>query len=735
MASGIIEGLTPAQQEAVEYIDGPLLVIAGAGSGKTRVVTRKIAYLLEQGVNPFAILAITFTNKAATEMRERVDSFADTKRMWIATFHSACARILRREIKRLEPYNSDFTICDDRDQRALIKQLAADLKIDTDTFKIPWLSDTISRYKNSMRNREMLELTDMPPEKLRQLVDLYEETLAKSNTLDFDDLLLLTVELLQREEVAQRYRRRFEYILVDEFQDTNALQNEFVKLLGAPDGKVCATGDPDQAIYGWRGADIGNILSFEKDYNNVRVVKLEKNFRSTNAILKCANTLIAHNEQEYHKELYSDLGEGERPHAMAAGDDEDEAQKVVETVRKMVDLGAASYSDFAVFYRTNAQSRPFEMYCSRMDVPYVVVGAVEFYRRKVVKDLLAYLKLIFNRRDELSLFRIINTPTRGIGPKTVLNLRERATLLGRSPMDIIDDPGERRHFGKRGAAAMEGFSRIYHKLADDVPDSLEKLLRKVISITAYSKQFANSDDPADRDALENIEALVNEAAQFDAEQNGGLREYLERVALVSDTDDLQEGLGAVTLMTLHAAKGLEFPYVFIAGVERDLLPHDRSTHQEDGLQEERRLFYVGITRAKKGLTVSYARRRMLHGNFKSTRPSPFLFESGIVEQRQPQRRTLYSSPKTNFDIDEFRKTFRSEPGPEPEQEPGGEIVAPAGEFDKGNIVEHPQFGTGRVEQITGSGVQRRIKVFFRNYGVKNLRYDIASRKLSLKRRQ
>ncbi|GAB4162584.1 MAG: DNA helicase PcrA [Planctomycetota bacterium] len=666
--------------------------------------------------------------------------------MWLYTFHSACARILRREIDRIPPFNASFTIVDESDRAALIRDIAEECHVDTKEVKPSQIGDLISMYKNAEEDETVFENRRFLSTKtMRQICSIYRKTMEKSNLLDFDDLLLFTVKLLQNEpDIAEKYRRRFRHILVDEYQDTNHIQYMFLKALAAPSGNICATGDPDQAIYGWRGADINNILNFENDFENSKVVTLSRNFRSTNSILRVANKLIQVNTRRYHKELHSDLGEGERPSVIVALKESEEAKCVIDRFRGMVVSGYADYGECAILYRVNAQSRPFEEVCRAYGVPYTIVGAVEFFKRKVIKDLIAYLKLLVNPSDSISLFRIINTPTRGIGPTTVDKIKQYSNATGLSPLEILSDRGVIQGFGKRAGAALEGFLSLFKRISQRPQKPVAELLQYVVEETAYRRQYASSHDPSDLEALENIDALIRDAAEFDAEQGGELREYLEKVALVSDVDSMEEGRGALTLLTLHSAKGLEFPHVAIVGLEKGLLPHERSKGDE-AIEEERRLFYVGITRAKKSLAVSFSRKRWMMGAEKDCEPSPFLYEAGLLSARESAMTPGYvrGSTRPLFDINKFTESVssvvrRSVKAQEnvtsdvPDKPNGAdEIVV----FDAGDIIDHPQFGPGRIEEISSRGPGGRMKIFFRHYGVRVFQYDIAVKSLVLKRKK
>ncbi len=737
MNDKILEGLTPEQCEAVTYIGGPLLVVAGAGSGKTRVITRRVAWLVESGVSPFEILGITFTNKAAKEMRERILKWVDSPRMWLYTFHSTCARILRREIYILPPFDANFSIIDETDRASLMRDVCDELQLDLETYKPGILADEVSRIKNcSLSFNESIARSDLPHEVLERVFNAYNRALMNANSLDFDDLLLKTVEIFEREpKVLERYRRRFQQVLVDEYQDTNPIQNRFLSLLCAPDRNICATGDPDQAIYGWRGADIANILGFENEYKNAKRVTLAKNFRSTNSILKLANNLIANNKLRYSKNLYSDFGEGEKPMLLMARDEEDEASSIARRIRELINSGFAEPSDCAILFRVNAQSRAFEESCLHTGIPYALVGAVAFFRRKEIKDIAAYLRVLVNPADSISLLRIINRPTRGIGPSTVDTLQKESTATNRPVFDLIADSEFRSRFPKRAAFHLEGFCNLLNSLSNEPRKPVAQLMRTLLDKTGYGEQFNTKKRPDDIEQIANIGQFVNDAARFDDEIGGDLQDFLQQIALVSDVDNLEETSGSVTLMTFHAAKGLEFNHVFLSGLEESVLPHERSRDSDEQLEEERRLFYVGITRARKTLTISSCMRRRIYGEYKDTRPSRFLRESellsvGGVANRVPvQPRPIANL--TNFDIGAFRNKAVNA-----ESQKTAENNAPADEmvFQVGDIIEHAQFGPGKVEEVSGRGPNSKLRIFFRHYGVKTLVLEYARPNMVLKKR-
>lgn len=629
----IYDTLNPMQKEAVLHTEGPLLILAGAGSGKTRVLTHRIAYLIEEKeVNPWNILAITFTNKAAGEMRERVDSLVGfgAESIWVSTFHSTCVRILRRYIEHLG-YTTSFSIYDSDDQKTLMKQVFKTLDIDTKQYKERSVLGIISSAKDKLISPEEFLLNagqDFRQKKVGEIYREYQNQLKKNNALDFDDLIVKTVELFQNDsQILDCYQERFRYIMVDEYQDTNTAQFKLISLLASKYGNLCVVGDDDQSIYRFRGADIENILSFEQTFPGARVIKLEQNYRSTQNILDAANGVIRHNRGRKEKSLWTANGTGDEILFKQFDDARDEADYIARQIRD----SEFSYQDQAVLYRTNAQSRLLEERCIFYNVPYRLVGGVNFYQRKEIKDILAYLKTVANGVDDLSVLRIINVPKRGIG----------ATSMGRVTM-FASEHGMSLYSALREARMVPGLGKAVEKIgrfisqmecframAQSEEYSIQDLIEAILEETGYEEELKAEGEIEAETRMENIQELINKAAAYEEDsQHPSLDEFLEQVALVADIDNVDSSEDRVTLMTLHSAKGLEFPKVYLAGMEDGLFPGMMAVSSDDptDMEEERRLCYVGITRAKKELVITAARKRMTHGETRYCKPSHFVEE-------------------------------------------------------------------------------------------------------------
>ena len=629
----IYDTLNPKQKEAVLHTDGPLLILAGAGSGKTRVLTHRIAYLIDEcGVNPWNIMAITFTNKAAGEMRERVDNLVGfgAESIWVSTFHSSCVRILRRHIESLG-YTTSFSIYDSDDQKTLMRQVFKAMDIDTKQFKERAVLAAISSAKDKLITPEEFLLNagaDFREKKTGEIYREYQKQLKKNNALDFDDLIVKTVELFQNNpQVLDYYQERFRYIMVDEYQDTNMAQFKLVSLLASKYRNLCVVGDDDQSIYRFRGADIQNILSFENTFPGTKVIKLEQNYRSTQNILDAANGVIRHNFGRKDKTLWTANGEGDKILFKQFDTAKDEADFVVRQIRD----SAYSYQDQAVLYRTNAQSRLLEERCIFYNVPYRLVGGVNFYQRKEIKDVLAYLKTIANGVDDLSVIRIINVPKRGIGATTIGRVTAFASDPNMSFYDTLKEAKQIPGIGKaaekigRFIAQMEAFRAMAHSEEYSIKDLIDHILED----TGYEEELQEEGEIEAQTRLENIEELINKAAAYEEDsEHPTLDEFLEQVALVADIDNVDDSEDRVTLMTLHSAKGLEFPKVYLVGMEDGLFPGIMSIMADDKteMEEERRLCYVGITRAKKELVLTAARQRMINGETRWSKPSRFIDE-------------------------------------------------------------------------------------------------------------
>ncbi len=739
----IYDTLNEQQKEAVFHTEGPLLILAGAGSGKTRVLTHRIAYLIEErGVNPWNILAITFTNKAAGEMRERVDRLVGfgAESIWVSTFHSTCVRILRRYIDRIG-FDTNFTIYDSDDQKSLMRDVCRVLDVDTKKYKERMFLSAISAAKDEMITPDEYELNaagDFGKQKIAQVYREYERQLHANNALDFDDLLLKTVQLFQTQpDVLESYQERFRYIMVDEYQDTNTVQFKFVSLLAAKYQNLCVVGDDDQSIYKFRGANIRNILNFEQEFQNARMIKLEQNYRSTQNILNAANAVIQNNRGRKDKTLWTDNGDGEKVHLRQFDTAYDEAEFVADDIRKNIENGG-TYQDYAILYRTNAQSRMFEEKFVACNIPYKIVGGVNFYARREIKDLLCYLKTIDNGRDDLAVRRIINVPKRGIGLTTITRIQESAAarkigfyeaLLG---LDLI--PGV-----ARAASKLDSFVALieyFKRRSDEV--SITDLMNEIIEKTGYIENLEAEDKEDAQARIENIEELVSKIAAYEeqcaAEQvKPSLSQFLEEVALVADIDSLEENPDYVVLMTLHSAKGLEFPHVYLVGMEDGLFPSYMTitSDNDEDLEEERRLCYVGITRAEQELTMTCARKRMTRGETHYNRMSRFLqeipkelmengslpFDKEMQKEREQEliRQNAYTQAK---------QAFRQKPFQNYGIQKGAKAFAVSKEkgldYQVGDRVRHIKFGEGTVKGILEGGRDFEVTVEFDTAGVKKM---------------
>lgn len=754
----IYDKLNEPQREAVYHTDGPLLILAGAGSGKTRVLTHRIAYLIEErNVNPWNILAITFTNKAAGEMRERVDSLVGfgSESIWVSTFHSMCVRILRRFIDRLG-YDNRFTIYDTDDQKTLMKEVCKKVAIDTKVFKERSLMSAISSAKNELILPDEFELNaggDFAKLKIAKVYREYEAQLKANNALDFDDLLVKTVQLLQTQpDVLENYQERFRYIMVDEYQDTNTVQFQLVRLLAGKYRNLCVVGDDDQSIYKFRGANIRNILDFEHEFSDACVIKLEQNYRSTGNILNAANRLIANNKGRKEKTLWTANGEGELVHLRQFDTGYDEADFIAEDIKKEVRAGA-SYNDHAVLYRTNAQSRLLEEKFVAMNVPYKIVGGVNFYARREIKDLLAYLKTIDNGMDDIAVRRIINVPKRGIGLTTINRIQESAAERGLGFYETLMAPELIPGIG-RSAAKLDSFAALieYFKgLTGQM--SITDLLREVIEKTGYMESLDSEDKEDAQARKENIDELINKAAAYeeaaeDRDELATLSAFLEEVALVADIDSLDEEQDYVVLMTLHSAKGLEFPHVYLAGMEDGLFPSYMTitSDDRDDLEEERRLCYVGITRAEQELTLTCARRRMVRGETQYNKISRFikeipaeLLDTGSrriePETEVPVQQNTYAHAREAFRARAFGAAYSNGAGKSSgvssgkssqglaSLQKGSQLAAGSGgspDYAEGDRVRHVKFGEGTVLEIRSGGRDYEVTVDFDSAGVRKM---------------
>ena len=633
--SDILQSLNPVQKEAASCTEGPLLILAGAGSGKTRVLTHRIAYLIdEKGVNPWNIMAITFTNKAAQEMRDRVDRLVEfgAESIWVATFHSSCVRILRRYIDRLG-YDNHFTIYDTDDQKSIIRKAVKELDLDPKQYREGPLLGVISAAKNEMIEPQDFETQaggDFRMCQEAKIYKAYQKTLIDNNAVDFDDLLLLTVRLLrENRDILETYQERLRYIMVDEYQDTNSVQFELIRLLSGKYHNLCVVGDDDQSIYKFRGADITNILSFEETFPGAKVVKLEQNYRSTNNILEAANAVIANNAHRKEKHLWSENGDGKEVSFIHYETAYGEAEDVIDKIQTEVHMGKHQYQDCAILYRTNAQSRAFEEKCIKKSVPYRLVGGVNFYQRQEIKDILAYLKTIDSGRDDLSVTRIVNVPKRGIGQVTLNKLAVYASEHGMRLFQAMEQVEQISGIGK-AADKIKGFVNqimVFRALAKEL-DAAE-LIESILEQTGYLEELEKLEEDKAQAKQENLEEFQNKAADYYANHDeAALTDFLEEVALVADIDNMDSEADSLTLMTLHSAKGLEFPVVYMTGMEEGLFPSYMSMNSGDpgDIEEERRLCYVGITRAMQQLTLTAAKQRMVHGNIQYSAISRFVKE-------------------------------------------------------------------------------------------------------------
>jgi len=749
----IYDTLNEPQREAVLHTDGPLLILAGAGSGKTRVLTHRIAYLIdERGVNPWNILAITFTNKAAEEMRQRVDSLVSfgAESIWVSTFHSACVRILRRFIDRLG-YDNRFTIYDTDDQKTLMKEVCRKVDIDTKVYKERNLLAAVSSAKNEMILPDEFELNaggDFGQLKIAKVYREYEAQLKANNALDFDDLLVKTVQLLETQpDVLEYYQERFRYIMVDEYQDTNTVQFRLVRLLAGKYRNLCVVGDDDQSIYKFRGANIRNILDFEHEFPDAHVVRLEQNYRSTGNILNAANGVIRNNRNRKEKTLWTDNGDGEKIQLRQFDTAFDEAEYIAEDIKKEVQEGA-SYNDSAVLYRTNAQSRLFEEKFIAMNIPYKIVGGINFYARREIKDLLAYLKTVDNGQDDLAVRRIINVPKRGIGLTTINRIQESADEREIGFYEALLAPDLIPGVG-RSASKLDSFAALIEYFKGQTEkESITDLLREIIEKTGYVESLEAEDKVEAESRIENIDELVNKAAAYEEDcqdrgEEASLSGFLEEVALVADIDSLDEDQDYVVLMTLHSAKGLEFPHVYLAGMEDGLFPSYMTITSDDNedLEEERRLCYVGITRAEEKLTLTCARRRMVRGETQFNKMSRFikeipmeLIDTGnrkIEEGTQIPVQNTYSHAKEAFRARPFASQFSASQssgkttGKQPfsSLQKGSQILAGKSgslSYQVGDRVRHTKFGEGTVLEIKEGGRDYEVTVEFDSAGVRKM---------------
>ena len=751
--SELLDKLNDKQKEAAEYIDGPLLILAGAGSGKTRVLTYKIAYLLEQNlVKPWEILAITFTNKAAKEMKERVEGLigSNGNDIWLGTFHSICVRILKREIE-LIGYGRDFNIFDELDKEKVIKEVCKKLEIDDKQYPVSLIKYEISNAKDKMIDYEKYKkqaLGDFRKEKIAQIYEMYQLSLKKNNAIDFDDILMLTVEILSKNpDRLEYYQNKFKYILVDEYQDTNKVQFLLISLLAASHGKICVVGDESQSIYGFRGADISNILNFEKEYPNAKIVKLEENYRSTQNILNAANGVIKNNKSKIDKKLWTQNEIGDKICYKTLGNEYEEVEYIVSKIDEICKKESRKYSDFAVLFRTNAQARVLEEVFMRNGTPYRLIGGLKFYSRKEIKDLTSYLKLIQNIDDNISLKRIINEPKRGIGDTAVDKLDAIATSQNTSIFRVIQDPNNLT--GIRSASNIILFRDMINKIIAMKEElKVSDLMRMILKESGYEEMLNQDQTKESENRFENLMEFIGVAMEFEKENaDNTLADFLDSIALVSDVDKLDDSEEAVTLMTMHSAKGLEFEVVFLVGMEEGLFPSKRSIEEDDAVEEERRLCYVGITRAKKKLYITNTKKRTLYGTTTFSMPSRFidelppevLDEDAIENMKVSERKSKtflddeYSSvdsmlsskssyfssgilnkkSKFGLSVDSFLKNINGV----------SNVVKPTNnskDYKVGMMVKHKKFGVGVIKNIEPEDDDFKLEIEFEKAGFKRL---------------
>ena len=755
--SELLDKLNDKQKEAAMYIDGPLLILAGAGSGKTRVLTYKMAYLLEEKiVKPWEILAITFTNKAAKEMKERVETLIGESGndIWLGTFHSVCVRILKREIELLG-YSRDFNIFDELDKDKVIKEVVKKLNVDDKSYPTSLIKYEISHAKDSMIDYKKYASNaagDFRKEQIAKIYELYQKTLISNNAIDFDDIIMLTVKLfLENPDRLSYYQSKFKYILVDEYQDTNKVQFLLISLLSAAHGNICVVGDESQSIYAFRGADITNILNFEKEYPNAKIIKLEENYRSTKNILNAANGVIKNNKSKIDKKLWTQNNEGDKIYYKTLPNEYEEVEYIVEKIDDLCKKEKLKYSDFAVLFRTNAQARVLEEVFMRNGTPYKLIGGIKFYSRKEIKDLISYLKLIQNQDDNIALKRIINEPKRGIGEKAIDKLDEMATSQGISIFKLIQDSNNLE--GLRSAGNIILFRDMINNLIlkkDNI--KISELMKDVLKESGYEAMLNEGNEKENEMRFENLMEFIGVAIEFEKETaDATLADFLDSIALVSDVDRMDDESESVTLMTMHSAKGLEFEVVFLVGMEEGLFPSKRSIEEDESVEEERRLCYVGITRAKKKLYITNASKRTLYGSTTYTMPSRFISEipeelfdddalenislrkkkskkylddeyekaEGILSSNREIFGKSQSSSKLKFglSVDNFLKNLN---GITAKSNNITENSNKDVNYEVGMTVKHKKFGVGVIKKIEAEGDDYKLDIVFESSGFKRL---------------
>lgn len=741
--TNLLAGLNDRQAEAVRHTDGPLLILAGAGSGKTRVLTHRVAHLIgHHGVAPGAILAVTFTNKAATEMRERIVSLVGprSRAIWVGTFHATCARILRESGVAIG-IAKDFTVYDDGDQLSVVRAALKDLNIDDSRFAPRAVLAGISRAKEKMQGPQDLarSASGMQDRVVASVYQYYEKVLTSNGALDFDDLLTCAVRLLEESQDAlARYRDRFRYILVDEYQDVNYAQYRLVHALAGAQGNLCVVGDDDQSIYAFRGADVDLMLRFAQDYPAAKIIHLEQNYRSTPTILDAAHAVVSRNRSRMAKRLWSSRDPGAPIGYYEAPNEQEEAYFIVQRIREAVRQGRREYGDYAVLYRTNAQSRAIEEVFINFSVPYTIVGSVRFYERKEVKDILAYLRCLQNPNDSVSLKRVINTPPRAIGTTSIGLLEEHARRGDGSLWDALQSVSDIGGLATRARRAMESFRDMIDRLRLlALEANLTDLVRAILAESGYMDFLASDSSQAGASRMENLQELLTVTVRFDASaEDRSLVAFLEQVALVSDLDDVETAQDTVTLMTLHSAKGLEFPVVFMTGMEEQVLPHVRSLDTDRGIEEERRLCYVGMTRARDELWLSLAYRRTLFGQVNNSVPSRFLrdvprqlFHAPPSQARDRARPSVDPFPDDREDRRPWARGPELTGSREIQTRPAAPLAQPNradAPFKPGDKVRHGTFGTGIVVAIQAVGADYQVSVAFPEVGIKKLMQSFAN---------
>ncbi len=723
----LLGDLTPAQLEAVTHFEGPLLILAGAGSGKTRVITRRVAYLLQQGVRPHNILAITFTNKAADEMRQRVEALVPDSRVWISTFHSLGARLLRQYADRVH-LEKNFTIYDQNDRHRVVKHALEASGVDNVRFTPERIEGAISKAKNQLLTPKQYEAQagDFFTRTVAQVYPHYEKKLRDANAVDFDDLLLIPALALKHDaELRAELDARFRFVLIDEYQDTNSAQYAIARGLTVEHPNLCVVGDPDQSIYKWRGSDIRNILDFERDFPQARVITLERNYRSTKTILLAASHLIAHNRQRKPKDLCTENPTGDPVRLITYETGQDEAEGIAARIRQAVEVGKRAYRDFAVFMRINALTRSLEQAFVKHRVPFQIVKGLAFFERKENRDVLAYIRLLLNPRDDISFLRIINEPARGIGKVSLEHLRAYAEPRELSLLSAAAEVQRIPAIKGKAAGGIRDFAVLMSELFQLRETAPDELMRQVLDRSGYRKMLKDSKDPEDADRLANIEEMITAARQFAAEDaDRTIGDFLENITLASDVDGWDENQDQVSIMTLHSSKGLEFPAVYMIAVEQGLLPHERSLHEDAELEEERRLAFVGMTRAKEELHLTHARLREFRGQTLYAIPSGFLSElpDEAIEATDlsltggGRPRAIEAWRSGGDDADEGWIDAGVLPMKRREKTSTGTATAGGKEYVEGMLVRHDTYGQGRVTDVSGYGALRKVKVRFSSAG-------------------